>query len=67
MADSDLNSWLNRINAAKTQKEMYAVLDDFKGGDWNDEDRATVAKHYMRLIAQLPTGEDKSTAGGVGD
>ncbi len=62
----DLNVWINRVTAAKTQKEMYAVLEQFKDGDWDDEQRSTIAKLYMRIIAQLPTGEESSTAGGVG-
>ena len=42
----------------KTQKEMYAILEKFKDGDWDDEQRSTVAKVYMRIIGQLPAGDE---------
>jgi hypothetical protein len=61
----DLTPWLDRIARAKTQKQMYAILEEFKPLAWNDDQRSTVAKLYMRLIADLPPGDD-GTAGGVG-
>jgi len=44
---------------------MYEILDEFRPMGWNDDQRSTMAKLYMRLIANLPSGDD-STAGGVG-
>jgi hypothetical protein len=44
---------------------MYEILEGFKPLAWNDDQRSTVAKLYMRLIADLPTGDD-GTTGGVG-
>lgn len=61
----DLTPWLDRIARAKTQKQMYEILEGFKPLAWNDDQRSTVAKLYMRLIADLPTGDD-GTTGGVG-
>ena len=66
MNDADLTPWINKITAAKTQAQMYVVLAQFKDGDWNDDQRSTIAKLYMRLISQLPVGDESSTAGGVG-
>ena len=57
----DLSPWLERISRAKTQKEIYDILDEFKPLAWNDEQRSTIAKLYMRLIFALPPGD---TAGG---
>jgi hypothetical protein len=62
----DLNVWISRVTAARTQKDMYAVLEQFKNGDWDDEQRSTIAKLYMRIIAQLPAGDESSAAGEVG-
>ncbi|MBS1993026.1 MAG: hypothetical protein JSS86_24795 [Cyanobacteria bacterium SZAS LIN-2] len=50
----DLNPWLEKIARAKTQKEMYEVLDEFRPLNWNDDQRATIAKLYVRLISNLP-------------
>jgi hypothetical protein len=59
----DLTPWLDRITAAKTQKQIYQVLEEFRPLAWSDEQRSTVAKLYMRLIANLPTGEPGTTGG----
>jgi hypothetical protein len=61
----DLSPWLERIARARTQKQMYEILEAFKPLAWNDDQRSTAAKLYMRLIADLPSGSD-GTAGGVG-
>ncbi len=61
----DLSPWLDRIARAKTQQQMYEILDEFKPLAWNDDQRSTVAKLYMRLIPALPSGAD-DTVGGVG-
>jgi hypothetical protein len=61
----DLSPWLDRIARAKTQRQMYEILEEFKPLAWNDVQRSTVAKLYMRLIANLPPGDD-GTKGGVG-
>jgi len=57
----DLSPWLDRISRAKTQKEIYDILDEFKPLAWNDDQRSTIAKLYIRLITALPPGD---TAGG---
>lgn len=61
----DLTPWLEKIGRAQTQKQMYEILDEFRPLAFNDEQRSTVAKLYMRLIGDLPTGDD-STTGGAG-
>ncbi len=61
----DLSPWLDRIAKAKTQKQMFEILEEFKPLTWNDDQRSTVAKLYMRLIDNLPSGKDDTT-GGVG-
>jgi len=53
----DLSPWLERISRAKTQKEIYDILDEFKPLAWNDDQRSTIAKLYMRRIADLPVGD----------
>jgi hypothetical protein len=61
----DLSPWLDRVARAKTQKQMYEILEEFKPLAWNDDQRSTIAKLYMRLIPDLPSGAD-DTASGVG-
>lgn len=50
----DLNSWLNRIRQAETRAQVFAILDEFRPLPWTDEERAQMAKLYIRLLDALP-------------
>ncbi len=59
---ANLNDWMMRISRAKTRKEMFSILDEFRVLEWSDEERAMVAKHYIRLVDKVDSGYSASDA-----
>ena len=53
---SDLDSWLKKVLAAKSRADVFRVLEEFRPLDWTDEQRAAMAKTYMRVVEQLAPG-----------
>ena len=60
----DISPWLERVSKAKTKKQMYEILEEFRPLGWTDEQRSTIAKLYIRILPDLPAGEDKTAVGG---
>jgi hypothetical protein len=53
----DLSAWVEKIKAARNRTELFAMLDEFRILEWTDEQRASIAKLYMRLLSVLPQEE----------
>lgn len=55
MADktTDLQQWISRVQKATSAKEVYATLDEFRLGPWSDEERAKMAKAYIRVLERV--------------
>lgn len=52
-----LNDWMEKISKAKTRKEIFSILDQFRVLEWTDDERARIAKHYIRIIDNVAKGE----------
>lgn len=57
---TDLQQWIARVQKSTSAKEVYATLDEFRPGPWSDEERAKMAKVYMRVLERVggSTGDD---------
>lgn len=56
----DLNPWITRVQKAKNAKEVFGIMDEFRKEDWTNEDRARIAKIYVRVLEKVgaPAPED---------
>lgn len=52
------SDWCERIKKAQTQKEVFSILNDFQKLEWTNQERASMAKFYHRVIANLAPGEE---------
>jgi len=50
---TDIRQWHERVKGVKNKAELFQVLDEFRPLDWTDEQRAGMAKLYMRVIDTL--------------
>ncbi len=57
----DLESWLTGVRQANSRSEIFALLDQFRPLAWTDEQRAAMARTYVRALTKLPpdTSEDE--------
>lgn len=63
-ASIDLSTWIEKVKSSKSRSELFATLDKFRVLEWTDEQRASIAKLYMRLLDVLPDdggGTDSGT------
>ncbi len=58
--NKDLNLWLARIKQAKTRKDVFRILDEFRKFEWTDVQCQTMSHLYMRMIDLMPPEEDES-------
>ncbi len=49
----DLNPWIARVQKAKSAKEIFSIMDDFRKHPWTDEDRARISKIYVRVLDRV--------------
>jgi hypothetical protein len=49
----DLQEWLSRVKAATSSAEIFELLDQFRPGDWTDEERSLMSKTYIAALARL--------------
>lgn len=57
----DLKQWLTEVQAAKSRAEVMRILAKFRPLDWTDDQRAAMARAYMRVLETLAP-EDSSNA-----
>jgi hypothetical protein len=55
--------WLTKIKQARKRDELFAILDDFRTGEWTDEQRATVGRLYIRLLENMQPAPDAPPPG----
>lgn len=63
---SNLDSWLEKIHAAKSRADVFRTLEEFRPLEWTDEQRAAMARAYMRALEVLAPGT-ASTADAAAD
>lgn len=56
--NKDLNIWLARVKQAKTRKDVFKILDEFRKFEWTDVQCQTMSHLYMRMIDLMPPEED---------
>lgn len=61
MAETDLGTWMERVNKCRRQKEVFAILDDFRKQNWTDEECSQMGRHYIRVISNM-AAEDTTVA-----
>lgn len=49
----DLTPWLNRVKKASSRAEVYSILDEFRQVEWTDDQCASMAKLYVRLVEKM--------------
>ena len=49
----DLNSWITRVQKAGTAKDVLVILDEFRPLSWTNDDRARMAKAYVRVLERI--------------
>lgn len=49
----DLQAWLEKVKAACNGKEIFQIVDEFRPGDWTDEERAMMSKTYIAALSSL--------------
>ena len=49
----DLNQWIARIQKSDNAKTVLSIMDEFRKCDWSDEDRARIAKVYVRVLERV--------------
>jgi hypothetical protein len=54
---TELKAWINEINSATTSLQIFNMLEDFRIGNWSDEDRAQIAKVYIAALGRMDTIE----------
>ena len=62
-ANLNLHDWLERISKAGSRKEIYKILEEFRPLTWTDNERSTMARHYMKVIDNMPQEEEDDTTG----
>ena len=50
---ADLSAWLTRVGKAENAREVFQLLEDFRKQPWTDEERAKMAKQYMRVLDKV--------------
>lgn len=56
--NKDLNIWLARVKQAKTRKEIFRILDEFRKYEWTDVQCQTISHLYIRMIDLMPPEEE---------
>jgi hypothetical protein len=50
---TDVQQWISKVKQAQSAKEVFALLDEFRPGPWSDDDRAKMAKAYVRVLERV--------------
>jgi len=59
---ADLNQWLDRLGQAKSREEIFRLVDQFRVLSWSDEQRAKMAKAYMRALEAMAASASQEEA-----
>lgn len=60
----ELSAWVEKLKSARNRTELFAMLDGFRVLEWTDEQRASIAKLYIRLLDYLPQEQPSSSDNG---
>jgi hypothetical protein len=59
---ADLEIWLAKVRLAKSHPEVFHLLDEFRPIDWSDEQRALMAKTYIKVLEATQTSSQTKTS-----
>jgi hypothetical protein len=59
---ADLNAFIARVQKANNAREVLKILDEFRPLPWNDDDRANMAKAYVKVLERVgaPTQDESA-------
>lgn len=58
----DLNSWIARVQKASNAKDVFGILKEFRKEQWTDDERARMAKAYIRVLERVGAPPPDETA-----
>ena len=60
----ELESWFAKVKQARSHREVFSILDEFRKGEWDDAQRSKMAKLYIRVLENLgaPDSDDLAAA-----
>jgi hypothetical protein len=50
---AELNQFITRVQKATSAKQVLSIMDEFRKVDWTDDDRARMAKAYVRVLDRV--------------
>jgi hypothetical protein len=63
--------YIHRVQQAATAQNVFGILTEFRKGDFNDDERAQMAKVYMKVLERInanqPAGSKKEEAAAAGN
>ncbi|HEY9678840.1 MAG TPA: hypothetical protein V6C76_12590 [Drouetiella sp.] len=58
----ELSAWVEKLKTARTRSELFGILDQFRAAnEWTDEQCASIAKLYIRILDYLPNDDEGGT------
>lgn len=50
---SNVQVWLEKIKSAASGVEVFQIVDEFRAGDWTDDERALMSRTYIAMLSKL--------------
>ncbi len=64
-AAKNLDDWLKRVLNARSQKDVFEILNQFRVIDWTDEQRALMSHTYIRVLETTRNSAKNQESGAV--
>ena len=61
----EIDPWLERVRKAANAREVFAILEEFRPLSWSAEQRASMAKAYVRVLERVGVKTDQAASGEV--
>lgn len=49
--------WIEKIRECETKEDVFAVVKEFRLGEWSDIDRSFISKTYVPIVNQMMARE----------
>ena len=63
---SNFQDWLEKVKSAGSGAEVFEFVDEFRLGNWTDDERALMSRTYISMLSKLenagPSQESKTGA-----
>jgi hypothetical protein len=50
---SELQLWLDKVKGAENATDVFGILNEFRPGDWTDDERSMMSRTYMAVLGKL--------------